>query len=663
MSNQYLIIALIFFPFFSGIAAYIIGRFHPTARDLFLYAVLTLELAGAASLFVAANTANTFVWESFAGLGLYFKLDGFRMSMSVLASFIWLMTTLVSREYFKGTRGTEKYYMFVLFTLGAMQGVFLSNDLYTTFIFFEVMSFASYPMVIHNETKEAIDGSNSYLCFAVFGSLVSLMGLFLLQTILGTLQIDQLVQAAAQVTDRVLLYTAGGLALVGFGVKAGMYPLHTWLPQAHSVAPAPASAMLSAVITKAGIFGILAVSCNIFLHDAQWGLVLVIFGTLSMVTGAMLAVFSINIKRTLACSSVSQLGFVIIGIGMQCMLGEHNIFAVRGTVLHMFNHSLLKLALFMGVGAIYVCMHTFDLNKLRGFGRKKPVLWFVFGMGLLGLAGVPLFNGYISKTLLHESIIEGIYLFIFFDTPATIILLQVVEGLFLFAGGLTLAYMLKLFVAIFIEKNPENQQEFDEKRPYMSKLTTTVLIIAASILPIIGTLPNWTQNLLADTAQDFMHAHHATAGFVVPYFSWENLKGAIVSIAIGLLVYFLFIRVSLMKRDENGIKVYIDVWPRWLDIERVIYRPLLLRFLPFVGAAVARAVYLVGDGTVWLYKKLLFAGSKDTFTPPENHQFGTYDAPVKRKKAIPKSFAYSLLLFCIGAAAVLLYLILANAIR
>ena len=302
------------------------------------------------------------------------------------------------------------------------------------------------------------------------------MGLFMLQSILGTLQIDQLMEAASHVTNHALLYTAGALTLVGFGVKAGMYPLHTWLPQAHSVAPAPASAMLSAVITKAGIFGIIVVSCNIFLHDAQWGLAIVIFGTLSMVTGAVLAVFSNNIKRTLACSSVSQLGFVIIGIGMQCMLGEHNALAVRGTVLHMFNHSLLKLALFMGVGVIYVCMHTFDLNKLRGFGRKKPVLWFVFGMGLLGLAGVPLFNGYISKTLIHESIVEYIGMM-----PTQTILagtLQTVEALFTFAGGLTLAYMLKLFVAIFIEKNPENQEKLDAKKKYMSKLTMTVLILS-----------------------------------------------------------------------------------------------------------------------------------------------------------------------------------------
>ena len=130
MGNNYLIIALVFFPFAAGIVSYIIGRFHKTARDLFLYFALALELAGAGCLFATAGSADSFVWEGFASLGLHFKIDGFRMSMSVLASFIWLMTTLVSREYFKGTRNRNKYYMFVLFTLGAMQGVFLSNDLY-----------------------------------------------------------------------------------------------------------------------------------------------------------------------------------------------------------------------------------------------------------------------------------------------------------------------------------------------------------------------------------------------------------------------------------------------------------------------------------------------------------------------------------------------------
>ena len=341
---------------------------------------------------------------------------------------------------------------------------------------------------------------------------------------------------------------------------------------------------------------------------------------------------------------------------MQCMLGEHNALAVRGTVLHMFNHSLLKLALFMGVGVIYVCMHTFDLNKLRGFGRKKPVLWFVFGMGLLGLAGVPLFNGYISKTLIHESIVEYIGMM-----PTQTVLagtLQTVEALFTFAGGLTLAYMLKLFVAIFIEKNPENQEKLDAKKKYMSKLTMTVLIIAGAILPIIGMLPYWTQDILANTAQGFMHGHDPATP--VNYFSLINLRGAAASIAIGLIVYFLFIRVCLMKKDENGVKVYADVWPSWLSIEHMIYRPVLLRFLPFVGALIARAVYAIGDTVVLLYKKLLFVKSKDVFTPPEDNRFGTYEAPVKRKRDIPKSLSYSLLLFGVGVVIVMMSLIIIN---
>ena len=139
--------------------------------------------------------------------------------------------------------------------------------------------------------------------------------------------------------------------------------------------------------------------------------------------------------------------------------------------------------------------------------------------------------------------------------------------------GLTLAYMLKLFVAIFIEKNPENQEKLDAKKKYMSKLTMTVLIIAGTILPIIGMLPYWTQDILANTAQGFMHGHDPATP--VNYFSLINLRGAAASIAIGLIVYFLFIRVCLMKKDENGVKVYADVWPSWLSIEHMIYLSLI----------------------------------------------------------------------------------------
>src|SRR5699024_5013413 len=144
---------------------------------------------------------------------------------------------------------------------------------------------------------------------------------------------------------RTALYAAGGLALAGFGAKAGMFPLHIWLPKAHPVAPAPASALLSGILTKSGVFGILLLSRYLFWAELSWSQVVLALGVVTMVLGAVLALFSIDLKRTLACSSMSQIGFILVGVAMQGFLGHENALAAWGTVLHMLNHSLIKLVL------------------------------------------------------------------------------------------------------------------------------------------------------------------------------------------------------------------------------------------------------------------------------------------------------------------------------
>ena len=187
---------------------------------------------------------------------------------------------------------------------------------------------------------------------------------------------------------------------------SGQRPAHIWLPKAHPVAPAPASALLSGILTKVGMFGILVLTSYLFLWDSGWGSLILILGVCTMVIGAVLALFSIDLKRTLACSSVSQIGFILVGVGMSGLLGEENALAIRGSLLHMVNHSLIKLALFMAAGVVFMNVHKLDLNEIRGFGRKKPLLNGIFLMGALGIGGIPLWNGYISKTLIHESIVE-----------------------------------------------------------------------------------------------------------------------------------------------------------------------------------------------------------------------------------------------------------------
>ena len=497
--------------------------------------------------------------------GLQLTVDGFRRVYIVVICLMWAMTLLLSPEYFRHHHNLGRYYFFNLLTLGATLGVFLAADLYTAFVFFEIMSFTSFTWVIQEETPEATRAAMTYLAVAVIGGLVALMGLFLLQQELGTTQITLLYDLARSCPHKGKLYAAGGCILFGFGAKAGMFPLHIWLPKAHPVAPAPASALLSGVLTKSGIWGILAISANIFRYDPAWGALILTLGTITMVLGAVLAVFSINLKRTLACSSMSQIGFILVGIGMMGLLGEENALAARGALLHMVNHSLFKLVLFECAGVVYFNLHQLDLNEIRGFGRRKPLLNLAFLLGAAGIGGIPLLNGYVSKTLLHEAIVEGAAEYGWALTG--------VEWLFLVSGGMTLAYMTKLYVCLFVEKHPTRQAEFDGKKKYMSPMSALAVMLPAALLPLLGLTANVSMNGIADLGTDFFHCgtlHHA-----VHYLSMENLKGAVISVVIGLALYFLFIRRFGMKDGK-----YVDRWPEKLDLENLVYRPLLLKWLP-----------------------------------------------------------------------------------
>lgn len=565
-----LILLLILAPMALSPVSWLLGRRSKPWRDRFVIALGFGELALA--LWAALGGNGTAALPELCVLGFGFVLDGFRRVYIVVFALMWAMTLLFSPYYFAHYRNRNRYYFFQLLTLGATMGVFLAADLYTAFVFFEIMSFTSFTWVIQEETAGALRAAKTYLAVAVIGGLVALMGLFLLWNTLGTLTISALYPAARAAGKLPVLYTAGACILFGYGAKAGMYPVHIWLPKAHPVAPAPASALLSGALTKTGVWGILAISCNLFREDPAWGAVILCLGAVTMLLGAVLALFSIDLKRTLACSSMSQIGFILTGVGMICLLGEENALAARGTVLHMVNHSIFKLVLFLCAGTVYRNLHRLDLNEIRGFGRKKPLLKLCFLLGALGIGGVPLLNGYVSKTLLHESIVEGV--------PLYGGVLRLAEWVFLFSGGLTVAYMTKLFVAIFVEKHPSRQAEFDSQRDYLTRPAALALGCSAALIPLLGLTAERSMNAIADLAADFLHG--APLAHTVRYLSLENLKGGGISIAIGALVYLLLVRPWMR---ENGN--YVNRWPEKLDLEDRVYRPVLLKLLPDSFGALA----------------------------------------------------------------------------
>ena len=372
-----------------------------------------------------------------------------------MTAFMWMMTTIFSKEYLAHARNRNRYLLLPAGKYRATMCVFLSDDLFTTFVFFEIMSLASYVCVIHDEKKETMYAGAVYLAVAVIGGMATLMVTDAVSCG-GTLQLDALLSVCEEIFQENArwLYIAGSCILLIWRLS-GMYPASYMAADGSSCSTGSGQCAVIGYYHKDGYF-----RCDCYFltylfaqrilgngHSAVW--------CDHDDAGRYSAVFSLDLKWTLACSSMSQLGFIFVGIGMQGLLGEENALAVRGTMLHMFNHSNLKLVLFMAV-VVVMNLHKLNLNDIRGFGRKKPLLYRYIPDGFSGIGGIPLFNGYVSKTLIHESIVEYIELLkeghgaatFAFASGEAVALFKVIEWLFIIAGAMTVAYMTKLFIVL-----------------------------------------------------------------------------------------------------------------------------------------------------------------------------------------------------------------------
>lgn len=511
-------------------------------------------------------------------LSLQLRLDQVSRVYLALISVIWPGVGLYAAEYLGGDAHKPRFYLFYTLTQGVLNALAVSGNLVTFYMFYEAMTLLTVPLVLHDMDRPAVAAAIKYLIYSVLGASAALIGIFFVSSLGAGGDF-----AAGPLTAEMLAGKEGlamGIFLVmliGFSVKAGMFPLHGWLPTAHPVAPAPASALLSGMLTKTGLFGLIAIGLNLMGQSRVFGQVMLALGLITMLLGAVLAVFSINLKRILACSSLSQIGYITVGFACVVLLGENGAMAAAGTVGHMINHSLLKLALFLGAGAVYMGAHSLDLTRLMGYGRKKPLLHGVFLLGGMGLSGVPFLNGYASKTMIHEALVELTH-----EYPG-MLSYHAAEWVFLFAAGLTAAYMLKIYLCLFWQKNPdaEIQKQYDGMR-HEGLEGRSALALMLSVLPLlaIGLFPNQVLLGLTNISAPFLHQQ---AQGSIHFLSWANLSGGLISLAIGTAVYFLFVRTVLYRREKG----YINLWPRRLDLEEIVYRPVFCRFLPYVGCKIA----------------------------------------------------------------------------
>jgi len=390
-------------------------------------------------------------------IGICMVLDGLTSFMLVTVNLVSFAIALYSVSYMQ--KYTDKYRFYTLFMLmlAGMNGIIITGDLFNLFVFLEIASISSYALVAFGTEAEELEASFKY---AIMGSVASsfvLLGIAFLYSYTSTLNMADISLVLAQKGTGLLVSFVAVLFLMGFGLKAALVPFHAWLPDAHPSAPAPISAMLSGVLIKVlGVYAIARIFFNIIGINNISLSMLMFLGVVSMLIGVILALAQWDVKRLLAYHSISQIGYVILGIGLGTPLG------ILGGVFHLFNHSVFKSLLFLNSGALDYALGTRDLRDMGGLREKMPITANTSLIASMSIAGIPPFNGFWSKLLIILACIQsGRIIYAICAVVASI---------------LTLASFMKVQKYAFFGKLKERWQDIKEI-PVFMRLSMIVLAI------------------------------------------------------------------------------------------------------------------------------------------------------------------------------------------
>jgi multicomponent Na+:H+ antiporter subunit D len=367
---------------------------------LSVFFMLRMNTFGAISL----NVGNWGGFQEVMGriVGIQMVMDGLTIFMLLIVNFVAFIVAVYSVNYM--SRYTEKWQFFTLFLLmlAGMNGVLVTGDMFNMFVFIEIASIASYALVAFGTEKRELEASFKYAVMGGVASLLILLGVIFLYSATGTLNMGDMMVALRGSDQPALIYLVFGLFLTGFGLKAAMVPFHAWLPDAHPSAPAPISAMLSGVLIKAlGVYAIARVFFTVFGFPHEVSVILLVLAAISMGVGALVAMRQWDMKRLLAYSSISQVGYIMLGLGIGTPLG------ILGALFHLFNHSMFKSLLFLDSGAVEYATGTRNMKEMGGLSKNMPVTGGSTLAGAMSLAGIPPFAGFWSKLIIIVAAVEA----------------------------------------------------------------------------------------------------------------------------------------------------------------------------------------------------------------------------------------------------------------
>ncbi len=425
-------------PMLAAFVSLLAARWNRRSTD-WLAGLTTLYLAAAAVALYFYRPFNNLIMYNLGGwpapVGVTLVLDGLSHLLLLMIGVLGTLVAFYSTAYMNRYYGKEKYYALLLLMIAGMNGAVLTGDLFTLFIFLELSAIASAALVAFGTEAEEMEAAFKYLIMGTVASVMILFAIGLLYNLTGTLNMADLSRSLPTAAPAIKGFIMT-LLLIGFCTKAAIAPFHAWLPDAHPAAPAPISALLSGVLIKAlGIYALARIFYNVLGMSPAVGTIFTVLGVISIFIGSFMAIGQWDLKRLLACSSISQIGYIILGLGIGSPL------AVTGAVFHLLNHSFFKPLLFLNAGAVEYATGTRQMGELGGLSHRLPVTSRTSLIGSLSLSGIPPFNGFWSKLFIIIACVQAGRL----DLAAVAV------------GGsvITIAYLMKAQKYVFFRPLPE----------------------------------------------------------------------------------------------------------------------------------------------------------------------------------------------------------------
>lgn len=451
-----------------------------TANGCLKFVVLgTLVVSVIAALYAAwTGEKHMTVLSLMKDMPICFAVDQTAALFVTIVSVVWLLVGIYAFPYLSHEGEEKRFFGWYLVVYGVLTGLNFSGNLVTLYLFYELMTITSMPLVLHNESRESVMAALKYLFYSMCGAYMGLFGIFILNHYCDTLAFVEggsLNLELVQGNETIVLIAVMSM-LIGFGVKAGMLPLHAWLPAAHPVAPAPASAVLSSIIVKGGVLAILRVVYFIvgaeFIRGTWVQYAWLTLSLLTVFMGSMLAYREPVFKKRLAYSTVSQVSYILFGLAVLTEAG------MTGALLHVVFHAVIKCTLFLSAGIfIFQCGKT-RVEELEGIGKCMPKTLWCYTFAAFALVGIPPASGFISKWYLAQGALDG--KLGIFGWGGIVILL--------FSALLTAGYLLPITMkGFFTEKEVDHSMKSIGEPPAAMLIP---LMILACLTMILGVFPN-----------------------------------------------------------------------------------------------------------------------------------------------------------------------------